>query len=692
MSLTQPTAYNYGTKTSAVEEMWYIKLYYDTETSFLGLSDKELDISSVHYYGNVIDWGEIVETIDLANSKASSSDAEIICSNKFKNTSLMKELYGGTRKYLNRKIEIFSYVNNSSMQIYTGKLINIHFDGSTLTLSIVSWRPWDKITIPQDIETTHHIYAPIAYGDFESNSDFCTGVSLYPAPVSEFVGQHIFAILANTVSSGLQFHYYDTNLNKFYPVTDSDTATSTLHSVDQASIPYKVKRTVKWRPSREASGNEFDNPDYAYDDDPTGTAASKNSLFTLNFNFKCKALEPDLGKAISNISINGSFSVTLTSFTNSSCSVLLRDYMYDTDRGIIVRRLGTDGTGTTSDTSFSSSLWTDYSAANYQLPEALRIQLEINAAGGSINATGRIYDIYYYGTYEVDLGSDTDYMQTITNLKQKIKYLYVNTDGMTKSYSGGSGIAELPHEIFRDLLARFTDFDYADSSLDGWSDLNTARSGWTCRWWLLEPRSLISILDQIQYEGCFIFKMKNDGSGGKFIRVKDSYSSSDVVHTLSESDYNYMLMGLTDFDELVTWTKYNYVRHPAKSNTYLSNPEYKNTTARSNWFASVTNENYEERNLDFITADKVYNSGSHTNPNDCVALYYDNIVANPRILIEINLTNAEKLNLEVGDIIKFNDSNNDPYNKDWADLYFMIVETRRTKGQMIINAREVYEA
>ena len=147
---------------------------------------------------------------------------------------------------------------------------------------------------------------------------------------------------------------------------------------------------------------------------------------------------------------------------------------------------------------------------------------------------------------------------------------------------------------------------------------------------------------------------------------------------------------MTDISELETTTTYEYTRHPS-TGAYLETVEFGNATARSNWVTG-TNENKSKKSIDFITADKVYNVLSHSDPNDCVALYYDNINADPKILIEFELINLAKSNVETGDIIQIENTDITPFGKAWADLYFMVYEIVRAQGNVIVRAREVYEA
>jgi len=229
--------------------------------------------------------------------------------------------------------------------------------------------------------------------------------------------------------------------------------------------------------------------------------------------------------------------------------------------------------------------------------------------------------------------------------------------------------------------------------MDGWSALNTARTvagdstqDWDCRWWLLEERDLKSILEQIQFEGCFIFLPRISSDGGKYIFIADSYASA--TETLDEDDYTDLNFSLSPLSEIITDATYNYQKHPGK-NAYILSSNYANASAKEDWFKNSANkENTKSFNLDFIASDSVYTSGTHSNANECVALYYDNILANPKILCSFNLINKAKYDLEIGDIFQLNDSDIDAFGYT-SSVYYMVVKQRRSLNGMEILGRQV---
>ena len=118
-----------------------------------------------------------------------------------------------------------------------------------------------------------------------------------------------------------------------------------------------------------------------------------------------------------------------------------------------------------------------------------------------------------------------------------------------------------------------------DAAAPGSYDLDTARSGWLVRMWLLEPTPLKEVLEQLQKEGCFIFFFTADAdgsgnAGGKFIFVQNTYGSGDVTATLDENDYSNLQLDMNDMSEIITHTTYNFDKHPATGLTPAPRTEW----------------------------------------------------------------------------------------------------------------------
>ena len=71
----------------------------------------------------------------------------------------------------------------------------------------------------------------------------------------------------------------------------------------------------------------------------------------------------------------------------------------------------------------------------------------------------------------------------------------------------------------------------------------------------------VSQIQKFVFEGGFVFKYYP--SGGKFIWVKDTYSTQD--HIITKNDYINLETSLTPYSDLITKSTWDYQKHPAKS-------------------------------------------------------------------------------------------------------------------------------
>ena len=147
--------------------------------------------------------------------------------------------------------------------------------------------------------------------------------------------------------------------------------------------------------------------------------------------------------------------------------------------------------------------------------------------------------------------------------------------------------------------------------------------------------------------------------------------------------------------EVITKSVYDFDRSPI-DNSYRQEDEKDNTTERSRWNLGTSHQ--ERIQLDYLVGSKngtdaIYDGGaSDDTPNESIVLYRENIQKDPKIMVDFELTNWGKSNIEFGDIIQISDTNVNPYGETWSNLYFMVVSERRSKAGLSITAREVYRS
>jgi hypothetical protein len=690
----------------------------------IALSDTTVD--DVFYHGVITNTPSVRSSINLAKSTAKTGNISLSVANfQFKGDDFSAELFLGTRKYINRNVKIYSQLNGDStlsncLQIYQGRLIDVSHDDDTIKLTITEQRPWDFITFPQDTATMTNQYVPISYGDFSSNSPTSLTLTkdMYPMPFLLGANGYRF-ISTNTVSGGSKPHYYDKNGDIFMQLTEASTSSDSFSGVDTFVVDSILKRKAIFRPS-EVSGSGWDSNGNAIDTDVDSYAESSVSLeaggplgkedtITLNFEI------PQIAGKLNIVKIYTKWRWHIISSTDGSGADVYPRVTWVTSFA------GTDAgqaqaTGTVADVyMYSSGSMSSFDGGNdgwdgnydvidmlsafegndNSLPSSFSMTFKVQTdyITDDIEADIRMYDVYL----EVEAQNDPDNEpNAASEAMEKLGYIYSGNDGLTNSFVGGSGAADTGLEVHRDLLVRFSGFDDSDGDIynyDANLDIEASRitSAWNIRWWALEPVELKKILEQLQYEFCFIFKWKN--GLGSYWFVKDSYSSGDVAQTLKKDDITNLKINNTPFSELLTNMEIKYEKHPVENRCVSSVTAVDSTNKPRRKWNIQSKENIKEIKLD-MNVNKPGNANpGGGDPNDGFADYYMNIFGDIKKIISCDIVNsAVSYNLETGDIIQFSNTAGEmhvePFGDDWQD-YYMITNLNRSPGKVGITAREV---
>lgn len=718
MSLTFPSNYEAALFNRSLKEDWIFKFFYGAEgaNDFIGLSMKDRIVSSVQYYGKIQNISPIYKSIDLVNSRASTSDLTVTCLNDYAGGKLSEQLYGGTNDYINRKVLIYSCLNDEDtlsncMLLQDYRLVHISHGLDTVTLTLEERTPWDFIIIPNTKNDLNE-WVPVVYGDYtpESSSpgseNFLEEKRLHPAPVVAVRSDDIAAHVTRNIASNANPHHYEKSIDGFAPLNPADNDAEAYKSSYVITAPLNMRRAFKFRPliDVDKGANEFTNPGNAYDDDATNYASVTESLGdneSIAYYLYLKLPQIPGGK-FTDINLSIKYYAECDDY-NGSGLISLYDISYGTGGTEQHEIFTLTAVGTSDGTSYVNKAWD--TAARYnnnnKMPDDIELKATFQTGSSGSDSIGGyiyIYDVLIYGT--IELTFDANNFESSMAFVNQIDKLYCGGDGLQKAYSGGSGTATLAHEVHRDMMDRYAGFDYADAYMKNWSTLNTDRSGWNVRLWHLEPIALKEILERLQYEGGFIFSPypDADGSGnpgGIYIHVEDSYSSGDVVFTLDEDDYQNINVDLSHFKDIMSKGIYNFQRHPAESR-YLQSDTFTNSN-RGDW-NYATEENIAEINLDYLVncgdnTEDIYDTASADGdnaPSESICVYYDRINGESKIIVTCDIVDKAKFKLDYGDIVKFNDSNIDPFGKSWSALYFMVVDTERSPGNLRITAREVY--
>tara|TARA_R100000734_G_C3318756_1_gene113334 strand:- start:1344 stop:3707 length:2364 start_codon:yes stop_codon:yes gene_type:complete len=786
MSLTLPTNYANASKSGNIQENWIVRLYYDNEgaNDYIGIALSDTTVESVFYHGVITNEPKIRTSINVFESKASTSQISLSIVNfNYKGLSFSEELLYGTRSYINRSVKIYSQLNGASaeadcLQIFEGRFVDISHDNEKISLSVVEQRPWDFIEIPNQRTVLANnqlgipTYFPVAYGDFVANvshqgaESIChanvanADTNLYPVPVHTYDADEFICLTAashngvsNTSSSAVP-HFYEPNIDSFIPLLNSSgntymDNTTSYQGGNAINAPLTLFRAFRCRPTEFGSANQFtsgDNNGYGSFDTPVGSSATSlntssdgrhppeipNSEFGLPQPLQDNTTYSETGVGFWNMpSIDGrityckvliaGYSSITALGTNITKLIHIRgNDMHGNLNGLTVARIssgataagtiyyipfGSDGAAQTSQsigTFTSPDLFaadsTNFKQQNFKLTCSYTWQ--VGDSNNKLGASGNciVTDIQY--ELRTKLQFDSENMSANIERLNKVKMLYTGANGLSKSYTGGSGTASKGIEAHRDMLFRYAGFDASDSNIYNWSsglNIASARSGWNIAYWCLEPKPLKNILQQLQYEFAFWFKWRADGSASYWY-VKDSYASGDVTQTFTLRDMSGISIRNTSWKDLVTFYDVEFKRHPAKNSRYINSLSSQDSTNNTrSAFNIQTKENKKSVKLD-MNINKAGDSdvGAST-PNNGFSNYYLNLSGKVRKIISFKAVNpAKAYNLETGDIINFSSTSGDmpvkPFGHDWNESgsqYYMIIDLQRSRGNINIKCLEV---
>jgi hypothetical protein len=678
-----------------------------TYGGFLPLSYKDTMVDNVFYHGSIIQSGAVRDSIDLKNSKAKSSNLSFQCSNfSYKNSNLLSDLLFSDNFYINKTIRVFSQPDNDTslsncIQIYNGRLNDINTNSKEIiSFNLSSQRPWDFISIPKDRTPVTKTYIPLVYGDYTPNVSFLNtpafcDTELYPVPVLRINDEEIITLMprAYSASSNSHMNMYQ-GQDAFIPLaTDSggvdDETTTQFENTNtiRTKLSKKAVGTIRGREATDtlASGTEFSDMHNAFDGDAntfSTVVVPSNGLLAhylmgLTTGISDKFHEHD----IINIDLSHKYSVN-----DANISLFIAPAPY----------AGGTETSTTpdfvADTLLATPLNIVSSPAGNQkvsVPYKLLYTNFDNAGTISINDIKVTIKTEFFAG---DADEDENDKQSLS----EIKFMYSGGDGLTAFNNwktADSGLIKYGHEAHRDLLARFTNFNFDDSDIYNWSsnlNINSLRNNWSIRWWALKPVELEKTLEKIQKEFGFIFKWRPDGSPS-YWAIKNSYASSDVVSTLKWEDISNINISHTSFSDLITKMDIKYKMHPATSEKLLSQESLDSTTSpspREKWNIK-DKENIQSVELDYNYEKQGNIDVGSGNPNDGYADYYMNIFGDIKKTVSCSVVNPSKgYKLETGDIVKFDIDKLKPFGSDW-DNYYMITTVQRSLGKIKITCREV---
>ncbi len=672
--------------------------------NFFPMAFSDVINNTLYYKGVILNKPSIRESINLANSTAKTGNVNITIPDfDYEGSPVSKELFGGTRQYINHEVKIHCKINQDDLhQLGSFRLIDIATDGKNIKLSLTAHRPWDYISFPQSKSGYRNNYLPIVYGSYAPNAsrqnsqDYCNGKELFPSVRYSRGGissGYVHKALDGSSGNEARPHIYERSLDAFIPVTPTASSSSYNDTTVVFAGGNAIKnegglfRGFKFKPiAVHADNNWGTNPANAIDDPSqnetttyaeeirTLSSATSGGTATDSLVLDC----PEISGKISELEIVVRRYLQTTVTGTINFSVTLKNSTFGRSDQIVQRT----SNGTTS-TANSSAIDMTSSLNDGQMPDKIVIDMVSTyiSGTGSVAVTGRVFDVRLF----VKVSNDpTDDPVGAKKIAMDTK-LYCGADGLPDNgWNSVSPITEI-HEVHRDLLSRFANLDNADP--DGWSDLQSSKN-WKVRYWQLEPVSLEKELEKLQYEGGFIYLPTSN----KYIHIKDSYGTTAASNILSKADISKISVKMTRFSELLTKMDVNYEKHPTGSG-YVTTQNCSNSSSRVKYNIKSA-ENKKSVDLDAYVSPVIPASPS-SNPNDDFYTYYDKIFGSIKLIVSCDIVNPAFYALEVGDVIEFNENNMYPptpmgHNSGtWDGLKMMITSTNRTLGRMGITAREI---
>ena len=697
MAFTLPTNYA-NALTSPFKENILVRLYYDA-SNYTAIALYDQTVSSVSYTGCILNNPAIRQSIDLKASTAKSANITLNCADAtFGSDKLSALLIAGSNNYLNKKVELYSILNDSTsssdqIKLYTGRLQSVSMDDSRVNINIVNHMPTDFINLPYS-KSTNGVYTPIAYGDFVDNTAQSTeNNKLYSAP--RVIGSGFGAVYAVTdsISSGAgKAHYYDKNAKSFANLTLLDSSASTsVFGVQTVRVDADLTREHRLKPQYDSGS--WTNATNAVDDDnstfaDSGTQTANNSEATQNYVVKL----PSVSGKVTTFKLYVKATLTYTGSASSLDFVNFRyATTYDSTTSAFANILNVNNPTVTADQTISTSgaaditnSGTDHSEVDLvsvvnsndnKLPDTITLQSRAYTTGtGDVVANVKLYDVWFKIITEEDIQNEPT---AAKKAFEDLDRIYIGTDGLDKSWS--SGAATKVHEFHRDILYRFLDVTTAPTN---YSTLDSARSSWTGRFSNSEPKASKNILDQLQYEGGFIFTFNQDIP--KYIFIPDSISADHA--NVTKSQINNLKISHTGIGDLITKMTINYEKNPAQ-NEYLQTTTY--TSSERGNYNFTTNESVAEVNLDALVG--AVSGGS--NRNDSFANYYDKITGTLKLLVSCDFVDPSLgAKVEVGDFVTFDNANmaTSPFGGAWTSKNFIVTSVNRKLGaQASVQLQEV---
>ena len=756
---------NYSSKLSpTMTENWLVQIFKNTTSSVsttdtpdFKFSFSETTYNNLNYYPAILNKPSISYSLDLKGFTTKTGSVTLNLANINLDGTTLLELLGNDT--INGQVNIISQIDNdntaaNALQIFSGRVSSFAYRNNTIVLSLVSNRPFQNVSIPQgktsnsDNPQYNNKIQPLVYGDYTANTDFVNGQDVYACPFLKNDGANFMYIVPEGTSGTDKLEFYDKGMKRFLELINTDTTIATEDSVKVLKVPKLMRRQFKMLPDEvtstlstgwSLSAGSLDN---AYNGN-TGNSAtfSCSSFSSESRGVVLKLNMPQVTGKITAITLNltGTYSQDINTASGTDGAFFNLSDSLSSGFGSTsgdVEIVGTSSSGVkTDETNTALPTSTDIAAIleNNALPDELYLSFRFNAEGDDVayvSANVVLSNIYVTITAENDLANEPI---ASSEFNAGIEKVYLGRDILTEGFTAYSSVATLtdlnnPVAIHRQLLHSI--ISVADSDSDakiensGYKSVAELRDStltsptsthWKTRLALHEQEELESIMEQLQYEGCFFFEFSPQAqqtsiSGVNELRYFTIADSVTANVDLSQNDISGYELGITPVSDLETNIVVNYKKHPAE-NQYLKQDTFTSSTSGSVHSTIFDNASHQKQeiNLDFLidAVDDVVGSRNSSWIN-----FRKSLFGEYKTTVSATLVNPEKYAmLQVGDFIDFGeitfselgtpfDEISDTFDsfiamptrlfKDaWSGKKFIITNLKRQVGKISIQTREV---
>jgi hypothetical protein len=635
------------------------------------------------------------------------------------------------------------------------------------------------VSIPQgrSVNTDNAQYnnkiVPLVYGDYIPNTNFVSGTDVYACPFLKNDGANFMYIVPEGTSGSDKLEFYDKGLKRFLELINTDTTIATEDSVKVLKVPKLMRRQFKMLPDeipggvtkQEGSGSgviavtgDISN---AFDGEiSTEVDVNHATNFADIRGFTLKLKMPQVTGKITNITLglDGTLTQAYSSGSPGVDDGLFVNLATELDSGFgsttPSKHIAIIGTSSNYNRTTSIDLTASYSAVDISsilsgnaLPDELYLSFRWDTADGDVDCNSwnvSLENVYMTVTAENDLANEPIASQ---EFNAGIDKLYLGRDILTPGFyqhTTASEINELnnPVAIHRQLLYAIlnnddlnSDTKVEDSGFKTVAELRDSKltaptsTHWKTRLALDEKESLESIMEQLQYEGCFFFEFSPQAQQEltgvaklRYFTIEDSVNASadlsqklryftieDSVNAsadLSQNDISDYELGITPAQDLETRLLVNYKKHPAE-NEYLLQDTY--TASTHTTIFGDADIQKQEINLDLLYDSVADVVGSR---NSSWINFRESLFGDYKTTVSATLVNPEKYGmLQVGDFLDFGSilfqDLGSPFNEisdtfdsfvsmptnlfseTWSGKKFIITNLKRQVGKVSVQCREV---